>query len=58
MPEAVLREYAAFAYLDPAQFYDADGNLLPIHEMPEQGAARGAFRSRLATCNHAALSAT
>jgi len=32
--ERVLREYMRIAFLDPAQLYDAVGNLLPIKEMP------------------------
>lgn len=37
--ERILQEYAKLAFLDPRQFYDADGNLLPIHELPPDVAA-------------------
>jgi phage terminase small subunit len=33
--ERVIAEFCAIAFLNPAQFYDQRGNLLPIHEMPE-----------------------
>jgi phage terminase small subunit len=33
--ERVLREYARIAFADIAQAYDADGNLLPVQQMPE-----------------------
>ena len=31
----VLEEYGHIAFLDPAQAWDENGNLLPIHKMPE-----------------------
>ena len=34
--ERTLREVAVIAFNDPAAFFDADGNLLPITEMPEE----------------------
>lgn len=33
--ERVLREYEHIAFLDIGLAFDAKGNLLPIHEMPE-----------------------
>ena len=39
--ERVIAEFAAIAFLNPADYYDEDGNLLPIREMPE--AARRAI---------------
>lgn len=33
--DRVLMELARIALLDPADLFDAAGNLLPIHEMPE-----------------------
>jgi len=33
--ERTIAEYSRVAYLDPAAFFDACGNLLPITEMPE-----------------------
>jgi len=41
--ERILREVAAIAFLDPAEYFDPHGNLLPIHEMPER--ARRALAS-------------
>jgi phage terminase small subunit len=32
--ERVLREQMRIAFMDPAQLFDADGNLLPINRMP------------------------
>jgi|SRR5208283_5013154 len=37
----VVKELAALAFVDPAQFYDEEGNLLPVPKMPE--AARRAL---------------
>jgi len=34
--ERIIREVAVIAFNDPAKFFDADGNLLPITEMPEE----------------------
>jgi hypothetical protein len=34
--ERVLQEAAIIAFNDPARFFDADGNLLPVTEMPEE----------------------
>ncbi|MGO9268245.1 MAG: terminase small subunit [Candidatus Binataceae bacterium] len=39
--ERVVRELAALAFVDPAQFYDEEGNLLLVPKMPE--AARRAL---------------
>ena len=36
--ERVLKEYARIAFLDPRDFYDADGRLLNIKDMPEDAA--------------------
>jgi phage terminase small subunit len=33
--ERTINEYARIAYLDPAAFFDAQGRLLPIAQMPE-----------------------
>ena len=33
--ERVLKEYARIAFADIAQAYGADGNLLPVPQMPE-----------------------
>jgi phage terminase small subunit len=41
--EKVLDEICCIAFLDPLTAYDADGNMLPIHEMPER--TRRAIRS-------------
>ncbi len=35
-PERVWQEIAAVAFLDPAVFYDEDGNVKPMDEIPEQ----------------------
>jgi len=32
----VVNEFRNVAFLDPADFYDADGNLLPVPQMPER----------------------
>jgi len=37
--ERVLKEYAKLAFLDPRKFYDEDGQLLPVHKLPEEVAA-------------------
>lgn len=37
--DRVLEEYAKLAFLDPRRFYDADGNLVPIHQLPAEVAA-------------------
>lgn len=34
--ERVVNELAHLAFLDPAQFFDDEGNLLPIHLMPAE----------------------
>jgi hypothetical protein len=31
----VIAELAAIAFLNPAQFYDESGNLLPTYDMPD-----------------------
>lgn len=33
--ERVVKEYARIAFLDPSMFFDDRGNMLQIHEMPE-----------------------
>ena len=51
--ERTIEEYARVAYLDPALFFDSEGKLLRIAEMPE--AARRAVASieveELFACN-------
>jgi phage terminase small subunit len=37
--ERILNEYAKIAFLNPKDLYDADGNLLEIHEMRDEIAA-------------------
>lgn len=37
--DMVVQEYAKLAFLDPRQFYDKDGNVLPITEIPAEIAA-------------------
>lgn len=37
--DRVLQEYAKIAFLDPRRFYDATGNLIPVHKLPEDVAA-------------------
>ena len=37
--DMVLREYAKLAFLDPRRFYDDDGNLLHVKELPDDVAA-------------------
>lgn len=37
--DMVLREYAKLAFLDPRRFYDENGNLIPVHELPADVAA-------------------
>ena len=37
--DRVLDEYAKLAFLDPQKFYDADGNLLAIPDLPKDVAA-------------------
>jgi phage terminase small subunit len=37
--DRVLEEYAKLAFLDPRKFYDADGNLLAIPDLPKDVAA-------------------
>lgn len=32
----VVRELMGIGFADPAEVFDADGNLLPIHQMPER----------------------
>jgi phage terminase small subunit len=37
--ERVLQEYAKLAFLDPRKFYDENGNLIPVHQLPADVAA-------------------
>lgn len=37
--DRVLQEYAKLAFLDPRKFYDEQGNLIPVHQLPEDVAA-------------------
>ncbi len=37
--DRVVAEYAKLAFLDPRKFFDDDGNLIPIHELPADVAA-------------------
>ena len=37
--DMVLREYAKLAFLDPRRFYDDQGNLISVHDLPEDVAA-------------------
>ncbi|HSW65267.1 MAG TPA: terminase small subunit [Dissulfurispiraceae bacterium] len=37
--DRVLKEYAKLAFLDPRRFYNDDGQLLQVHELPEDVAA-------------------
>lgn len=37
--DRVLQEYARLAFLDPRQFSDEDGNLLPLHKLSADTAA-------------------
>lgn len=37
--DRVLKEYAKLAFLDPRRFYDDDGQLLQVHELPDDVAA-------------------
>jgi len=37
--DRVLKEYARLAFLDPQKFYDDEGNLLPVTELPKDVAA-------------------
>jgi phage terminase small subunit len=37
--DRVLQEWAKIAFLDPRQFFDADGNLIDIHALPADAAA-------------------
>jgi len=37
--DRVLQEYAKLAFLDPRKFYNEQGQLIPIHELPEEVAA-------------------
>ena len=37
--DRVLKEYAKLAFLDPRRFYNEDGQLLQVHELPEDVAA-------------------
>jgi phage terminase small subunit len=37
--DRVLKEYAKVAFLDPKQFFSADGNLIDIHKLPDDVAA-------------------
>jgi phage terminase small subunit len=35
----ILEEYAKVAFLDPRQFFDEDGNLIPIHDLDKDVSA-------------------
>lgn len=37
--DRVVAEYAKLAFLDPRKFFDDDGGLIPIHELPADVAA-------------------
>jgi len=37
--DRVLQEYAKIAFLDPRKFYDDQGRLIPIYDLPEEVAA-------------------
>jgi phage terminase small subunit len=37
--DRVLKEYARIAFVNPQDFYDADGHLLNIKDMPEDAAS-------------------
>lgn len=37
--ERVLKERARLAFFDPRKFFDADGNLIPIHQLDDDSAA-------------------
>ena len=37
--DRVVQEYAKIAFLDPRAFYDAQGSLIPVHQLPEEVAA-------------------
>lgn len=37
--DRVLQEYAKLAFLDPRKFYDDQGRLIPIHQLPDDAAA-------------------
>jgi phage terminase small subunit len=37
--DRVLKEYAKLAFLDPRQFYDETGELIPVHKLPANVAA-------------------
>lgn len=37
--DRVLEEYAKLGFLDPRRFYDKEGSLIPIHELPADVAA-------------------
>jgi len=37
--DRVLEEYAKLAFLNPKQFYTEEGDLIPIHELPDEVAA-------------------
>jgi len=37
--DRVLAEYAKLAFFDPRKFYDDNGCLIPIHELPDDAAA-------------------
>lgn len=44
--QRVLEEVARIAFLDARTFWDADGNLKPLHQLtPEQGAALAGFET-------------
>jgi len=35
----IMEEYAKVAFLDPRQFFDKDGNLIPVHDLDEDVSA-------------------
>lgn len=37
--DRVLQEYAKLAFLDPRKFFNGEGDLIPIHELPAEVAA-------------------
>jgi len=38
-PEKIISEYAKIAFLDPRRFYDDDGHLIPVQNLPAEVAA-------------------
>jgi len=37
--QRIMEEYAKVAFLDPRQFFDEDGNLIPVHDLDEDVSA-------------------